>query len=253
MVSASDIETLAAADGSVGVDHAWKVILKRQLDATPLTTSLEEALQPLFHLLGADDANILMEVIEGKREEWSTVLYEPQFFGLPPSYRLDFAVAIYVYTLENPGVYRVINREMFNHERLLPGAAGGISDGLRVCMPYIKFLDSALEALPDAYVYRGQVCRGVKFVYPSPAQHNPQSYFHINAHVMWYEFKSTSYNLEVMTRPGFCGVAAGPRTIFKVDAVRAYLIEKFSHFQGLKSECEVLFRPLSLFQVCEKE
>jgi hypothetical protein len=66
---------------------------------------------------------------------------------------------------------------------------------------------------------------------------------------MWFEFKSTSYEPRVMMRPGFCGVGAGPRTIFKVKATRAYLIEKFSHFQGARCEHEVLFRPLSLFEV----
>ena len=52
-----------------------------------------------------------------------------------------------------------------------------------------------------------------------------------------------------MTRPHFCGVAAGPRTIFHVNAKHAYSIEGFSYFQGDRSEYEVLFRPLSRFQV----
>ena len=67
--------------------------------------------------------------------------------------------------------------------------------------------------------------------------------------VMWYEFKSTSTSMAVMTRGHFCGVHPGPRTIFTVDACRAYSIEKFSIFQGMDSEYEVLFRPLSQFRV----
>jgi hypothetical protein len=67
--------------------------------------------------------------------------------------------------------------------------------------------------------------------------------------VTWYEFKSTSTSHAVMTRDHFCGLRPGPRTIFTVDACRAYSIEKFSIFQGMDSEYEVLFRPLSQFRV----
>jgi hypothetical protein len=66
---------------------------------------------------------------------------------------------------------------------------------------------------------------------------------------MWYEFKSTSTRQEVMTRKHFCGVNAGPRTIFTIKTTRAYAIHKFSYFQGTASEHEVLFRPFSKFKV----
>ena len=52
-----------------------------------------------------------------------------------------------------------------------------------------------------------------------------------------------------MTRPHFCGVAAGPRTIFHVTAKQGYSIKGLSYFQGAQSEHEVLFRPLARFQV----
>ena len=51
-----------------------------------------------------------------------------------------------------------------------------------------------------------------------------------------------------MTRDHFCGFK-GPRTIFIVQATRAYDIHKFSYFQGTDSEHEVLFRPFSKFKV----
>ena len=50
-----------------------------------------------------------------------------------------------------------------------------------------------------------------------------------------------------MTRPHFCGVGAGPRTIFSVAATSGYSISAFSAFGA--DEAEVLFRPLSTFQV----
>ena len=66
---------------------------------------------------------------------------------------------------------------------------------------------------------------------------------------MWYEFKSTSNEQHVMTREHFCGVRAGPRTVFVIEVFCGYWIEKFSAFQGLQSEFEVLLPPLSEFEV----
>ena len=56
-----------------------------------------------------------------------------------------------------------------------------------------------------------------------------------------------------MARPHFAGKKAGPRTIFYIDAIDAYSIEKFSFLQGTSSEYEVLFRPLARFRVTSAE
>ena len=56
---------------------------------------------------------------------------------------------------------------------------------------------------------------------------------------MWYEFKSTSKEQEVMTRDHFCGLKPGPRTIFDIEVSRGYWIAPFSLFQGFRSEYEV--------------
>ena len=151
---------LSAADGSTGVDHLWKRKLGKLLSETPLAASLLEAVQPLNHL--GIDLEDLEAVIEGKCEEWALLLYSASGgFRLPASYRVDFAVAIYVYTLEEPRVYGVVNLAMFNPTRRLPGAGGGISTELRACMPFVKYLDAALEALPPAYHFAGQVRRAM--------------------------------------------------------------------------------------------
>ena len=52
-----------------------------------------------------------------------------------------------------------------------------------------------------------------------------------------------------MTRDHFCGVDAGPRTVFIVDVICGYDISRFSFFQGLDSEYEVLLLPMSQFEV----
>ena len=92
---------------------------------------------------------------------------------------MRFALAIYVYTLDDPMIYSVINRVMFDPARGVKGAAHGndLSPGLLACAPYIKLLDEALARLPAAFVFRGRVQRGVKWVYPRPDAHDPERHF----------------------------------------------------------------------------
>jgi len=237
----------AHADGAVGIDHGWKIRLAKMMKNTPLSPSLLEAVQSLRHLLSDDDFEVLEAVIQGKCEEWTLAL-----FRLPASYRLDFAVAIHVYTMEDPALYKIINNAMHNPSRRSAGSAGGVSSELNACMPFIKYLDTALELLPPEYIVTGiKVRRGVKWVYPSPENHDPEKHFKPSHRIMWYDFKSTSRVLEVMTRPQFCGVGAGPRSLFVILVDQAYDISDFSFFQGINSEHEVLFRPLSEFEIRE--
>ena len=187
-----------ASDGSINIDPLWKRKLQKLLAETPIAASLLDAVRTLPDV----DQDDLEVIIDGQREAWGDNLHTPNGrFRLPPSYPLDYAIAIHVYTLEHPSVYGVVNRAMFNPERRKPGASsGGISDELRSCMPYIKFLDAALAALPPAYVYRGEVRRGVQWVYPKPDSHDPKGYFAVGAKLCWYEFKSTSTEQEVCMR-----------------------------------------------------
>jgi hypothetical protein len=246
----TDPQDSGASDGAVGIDYGWKKTLEKTIKDTPLAASLIEAIQGMRGLDGKVNVDLLEEIVKGKREEWKDFIYSPAAgFNLPASYMLDSAIAIYVYTLNEPPVYAVVNGEMFNKGRRKPGAICGISASLRACLPYIKFLDAALEALPDCYVFQGDVRRGTKWVYPSPTKHDPESHFPVGQTIMWYGFKSTSTEPEVMMRDHFCGVNAGPRTIFTVKATRAYDIHKFSYFQGTDSEHEVLFRPFCKFKV----
>ena len=122
-----------------------------------------------------------------------------------------------------------------------------LSSGLWTCEP--GEFDWSYTWDEFVYVFEGEVRRGVQWVYPSADQHDPARHFTVGRALMWYEFKSTSKQVEVMTRPHFCGVLPGPRTIFTVNAVCGYAIEAFSFFQGVDSEHEVLFRPLSTFKV----
>ena len=241
---------LGASDGSVVIDQLWKRRLQKVIADEPIAVSLKEAVRSLPGV-GYDD---LEAIVDGQNEAWGDELHLPQGrFRLPISYPVDYAIAIHVYTLEDPCVYAVVNRAMFNPSRRAPGGSSHISDELRACLPYIKFLDAALAALPAEYVFRGKVRRGVKWVFPRPESHDPEAYFTPGAKLCWYEFKSASRRQELMTREHFCGIDAGPRTIFAVQACRAYDVARFSFYQGEHSEYEVLFRPLSLFKVVHSQ
>ena len=246
-----NVSIASAMDGTVSVDHVWVRRLQRALDETECPASLDDALHPLLACFPDEiDAGDLQAAVDGQRELWCNLLYSAVGgFDLPPTYLLDWAVAIYVYTLGDPKVFKVVNREMFNSERRKPGMSGGVSDGLRACLPYIRFLIDALKALPASYVFQGMVFRGVKHVYPSPENHDPVMHFSVGKRLAWYEFKSTSKEAEVMTREHFCDVKAGPRTKFTIDVTHAYDISKFSFFQGAESEHEVLLLPMSQFEV----
>ena len=156
----------AAADGTIGVDAVWKRRLARALADTPLAQSALEAVTPLVGLLEGDAFADLTAVIDDKRAEWRDELYSADgVFKLPRTYLLDFAIAIHLYTLADPAVHKVINKAMFNPTRrqpgggaaAAPGGAGGVSAELTMCLPFIRFLEAALEALPAAYLFRGRV------------------------------------------------------------------------------------------------
>ena len=87
----------AGADGTVHVDTMWKRKVMKLMKETPLASSLLDAVGPLVSLLGgAVELEDFEDIINDKRREWKELLYTDAGFGLPRSYPLDFAIAIYV-------------------------------------------------------------------------------------------------------------------------------------------------------------
>ena len=171
-------DQLGAADGQVRPDHAWEIRLQRLMDVTPLAATALKALQPLADFADFSiEWDILRTVVQRQENLWRKQDKLGKL-GLALDF-MRFALAIYVYTLDDPGIYTVINRVMFDPARGVKGAAPGkdLSPGLRACAPYIKLLDEALARLPAAFVFRGRVQRGVKWVYPDPEAHDPEGHF----------------------------------------------------------------------------
>ena len=146
---------------SSGADHAWARRLRRAIADEPLLGSLIDACASLASV--GIDIDLLEEIFRRQERDWRRQ-HKLEGLGLPDSF-MNFALAIYVYTLEDPAVYTVVNRAMYNPARrsvhgVLPGP--DLSPELQACLPYIRFLDTALERLPEAFIFRGRVHRGVR-------------------------------------------------------------------------------------------
>ena len=100
----------------------WARQLQKLLDSTPIAAMALEALRPLA---GFADFSIewdgLKFVVEAQAQDWRD---EGKLgrLGLAADF-MRCALAIYVYTLEAPAIYRVVNRVMFDPARRLKDAA----------------------------------------------------------------------------------------------------------------------------------
>ena len=226
---------------NLGENVEWFERLRVLLQDTRLCDTLVEATNTL-PLPGVDRIR-LHELIGDKRHNMTQKLQrEP---GLQ-NYSVEYALAVWVYTLEEVRVYFVINGCARSPQRNI--GAGNVSPGLAACLPFMKFLDTALTHLPATFKFAGTCMRGVKHVYPDPANHDPKRHFPTGRDFFWYEFRSASTDLAVMGHDQFCGMdPSTPRTIFHIEATEAYSIAVFSEF-GVQ-ESEVLFRPLAKFRV----
>ena len=221
----------------VGEDDGWASRLRALIDAEPLAPSLAEAVRPMagMRFLDADGAERALDiaqvhgVIASARAAIRGVL---QAEGCP-EFGEDAALAIRLYTIERPfRLYRLVNGQMHAPER--DAGPGGVSEGLRKCLPYIKYLCEAMENAPAKFVYSERCHRGVKWAFPRCGalpdgswadEHDPAAYFFPGREFPWYEFKSASFSFDTMYLDCFCG-DRGPRTIFSIEGVRGIKVRK---------------------------
>jgi hypothetical protein len=220
----------------LGDDDGYANFLSRAIQVTALAPALDDTLDALVAV--GLDVSQLRALVAGKRGGMRAMLRAE---GVA-DYREDFALAIFLYTLENPALYKAINGALRAKDRV---SSGRLSDQLRACMPFVKFLCEALANAPAKFVFLGRCHRGVKWAFPSPDAHNPAAFFYPGKEFWWYDFKSTSEEFDTMYKPYFCG-DRGPRTIFSIEGVRGVRISAFS---AVASEKEVLFTPGSKFAV----
>ena len=216
----------AVANGGVSGADPWLGALKQLIAEEPLCDSLDDALQPLASE-GVDVEQIKQVVaawLTSPEADWPESDWRRTHPGFPSGY----AGAIYAYTL--PAVlYKPLNAAMRDTGRA--GAAFcGCSAELRAWLPYVKYLDTALEEAGKAWgVFLGKCHRGVQWAFPKPtvAEHDPERYFSVGKELNWFEFKSSSTDFDTMYSRAFCG-PTGPRTIFTVQNCEGISIKKFS-------------------------
>ena len=178
----------------LGDDTSFVFRFRKAMAQEPLVATVLDALRPLAEAHGIDMEE-LEYVISTRRHELRLTLERE---GMP-DFRMDFAVAIYLYTIDAPKLYEIVNSASHSPDR--DAGPSGLSPQLKACMPYVKFLDSALEALPLKYLFKGRVNRGVKWAFPTPEDHDPESHFPEGKRFFWYEFKSAAREFSVMCAP----------------------------------------------------
>ena len=209
-------------------EEAWLSALCGFLGAVPLPATFPDAVACLEGV-GVDVAAVRARVAawlalpaaNRHASDWRRdgVAFSPEYAG-----------AIHAYTLPDPAVHTMLNGLLHDTAHRAGGPAdGGISPALRTCLPFIKFLEAALEAAVRAWgAYQGSCYRGEKWAFPSPQQHDPEAHFFDGREFSWCEFKSSSMTFDTMYQPVFCG-RFGPRTIFTIKAcTEGVPIKRFS-------------------------
>eukprot|EP01043_Picozoa_sp_COSAG02_P047796 COSAG02_NODE_4620_length_5156_cov_2.045284_1_plen_557_part_00 len=237
--------------GVHGLDP-WLRTLGAELAAEPEPGDVPTALAPLA-AFGIDVNAVLRATAiyqSAPEADWHPDDWRRSHPKFPPQY----ALVIYVYTMQDPNVYGPLGSALHAPDR--DSGPGGVSPRVRAFLPLSKLLDVALvEAARVWGPYVGQVFRGVKYAFPEPtlALHDPVGYFPSGhqpggppaRELNWFEFNSSSTRFDVMYREWFCG-KSGPRTVFTIQSIEGVSIKRFSAFPD---EDEVLFRPLARFRV----
>lgn len=228
-------------------DLGWHVTLIQLLAETPLPRHLGEALDALR--LPRNSRQRLTVKLESFRSVELQQRKEQAADELgceaALSYPDDFALAIYVYSLEDPvAVYKILNRDSLNNTQGRAGYMHKASSQVYRVLPLTRYLMAALRALPAEFRYAGDCYRFMKYRY-NDAQF---ARFAPGKLISKYAFLSTAMRVD-----GFLNFAreeaqAGEdRTVLRVRATgRAWRV---SFFCDLLEEDEVLFEPMSTLEV----
>jgi hypothetical protein len=229
--------------GAHGTDP-WLFKLHELLVAEPVPVELDQALAPLT-AVGVDVAAV-HKAIARHASAPRTTWHPDDWRHSHPEFPAKYALAIHVYTLQDPNVYKPLGEAMHTDARAI--GPSGVSSAFRAVLPFAKLLDVGLREAARVWgCFIGQVFRGVKYAFPRPtaAEHDPERHFAPGRELYWFEFNSSATHFDVMYEAWFCG-KSGPRTVFTIQSCEGVSIKKFSI---MPDEDEVLFRPLAHFRV----
>jgi hypothetical protein len=141
----------------------------------------------------------------------------------------DEAGGLWLYTAQSD-FYPTLNRLLRTRDR----------SALIPFFPYLQLMLTARSKLPK---YTGSVWRGVKGV-------DLRAQYPKDKEVWWWAFSSTTKQLHTLTNPMFLGTS-GVRTVFMIEIVHGVDVQRYSAFQGVASEAEVLLYPGTKFKVVD--
>ena len=141
----------------------------------------------------------------------------------------DEAGALRLYTAESD-FYPTLNRLLRTRDR----------SALIPFFPYLQLMLTARSKLPK---YNSPVWRGVKGV-------DLRAQYPKDKEVWWWAFSSTTKQLQTLTNPMFLGTS-GVRTVFMIEIVHGVDLQRYSAFQGVASEAEVLLYPGTKLKVVD--
>ncbi|CAJ1331755.1 unnamed protein product, partial [Effrenium voratum] len=228
---------------AAGIDFDWFLDLTRLFERTKMPTDIWQATAGLKEL--GVDVDELAEILDAKRKRWEKdrFLQDQEL----PEYFMDFALALHTYTLKSPSVYSKISRLLNDPDRRKDVK----SPKMRAAMTFVKFMDVALGALPEKFLFQpageAVLYRGVKgFVHE-----DLEGTFEAGTEICWYTFKSMTSDKELMRKDLFCG-QRGKRMLYLIRGGRGKLksIQAFSRFP---EEKELLGRPLQRLMVARSQ
>ena len=232
-----------AHGGGVHGQDPWVQRLRDLIDAEAEPASLQEAVRPLA-ALGIDVAAVLVAAEAHLTRSQTAWLADDWRFS-HPDFPTKYALVIYVYTLHDPNVFQPLGAVLHDTADRAQGQ-GGVSANVRACLPFTKLLEIALAQAAITWgFFVGQTFRGVRWAFPDPSAHDPETHFPPGRELRICEFRSSSTIYDVMYQPQFCG-RSGPRTTFTIQSCEGVKVNRFSAFPN---EDEVLFPVLAHFRV----
>ena len=141
----------------------------------------------------------------------------------------DEAGGLWLYTAQSD-FYPTLNRLLRTRDR----------SALKPFFSYLRLMLTARSKLPK---YTGSVWRGVKGV-------DLRASYPKGKELYWWAFSSTTKELSTLQNPMFLGFS-GVRTVFLIEIVHGVDLQRYSAFQGVASEAEVLLYPGMKFKVVD--
>eukprot|EP00438_Fugacium_kawagutii_P031876 Skav224129 [mRNA] locus=scaffold2427:425453:426991:- [translate_table: standard] len=211
-----------------------------------MPSTIQDAICSLVDL--GVDVSALNAHLETTREDFANagLLQKTEFQG-ETHFTMDHALAIHAYTLEDPqeiSVFQKVNSQ-FNDPVKRRDTK---SPGMTAAMRFIKYLDHALEFLPDSSSLHGPklLYRGVKgFVHD-----DFETKFATNKEIAFYSMKSFSADPDLMNDSCFCG-KKGKRTIYVLHQAQGKM-KCIKEFSQMDTEEEYLGRPLQKLKVMQE-